>query len=33
MKRHYATKETDTVERILLQDQVTICDSAPPLSG
>ena len=29
---HYATKETDTVGRLLLQHQV-ICDSAPRLSG
>jgi hypothetical protein len=33
MKRHYATKEADAVGRILLQHQVTICDSAPRLSG
>ena len=33
MKRHYATKETDTVGRLLLQHQLTICDSAPRLSG
>jgi hypothetical protein len=33
MKRHYATEETDTVGRMLLQHQETICDSAPQLSG
>jgi hypothetical protein len=33
MKRHYATEETNTAGRILLRHQVTICDSAPRLSG